>query len=160
LYKKLSHLNFNPKFFIWYNTIILTSSCNTRSRGLKALSIVHPTYSAWRRPCSLAETCSRIINWYNLTKHKVVYDYILCILYIIVLAFQHNGDGSLGGRKKNGYICKRNWLNTTVGFPLQCGWWSTVWSMQPTECTLLYQQIIPDSCYRISTLLFKKTTPF
>jgi hypothetical protein len=29
-------------FFIWYNTIILTSSCNTRSRGLKALSIDTP----------------------------------------------------------------------------------------------------------------------
>jgi len=42
---KLSHLNFNPKFFIWYNIIILTTSCKTRSRRLKALSIVHPTYS-------------------------------------------------------------------------------------------------------------------
>jgi len=42
---KISSLNFNPKFFMWYNIIILTSSCNTRSRILKALSVVHPTYS-------------------------------------------------------------------------------------------------------------------
>jgi hypothetical protein len=45
LYKKLSQLNLNPKFSIWYDKIILTNSCNTRSRKSKALSIVHPTYS-------------------------------------------------------------------------------------------------------------------
>jgi len=63
LYKKLSYLNFNPKFFIWYNIIILTNSCNTRSRRLKELSIVHPSTqrSPWRWPCSLDETCSWII---------------------------------------------------------------------------------------------------
>jgi len=45
--------------------------------------------SAWRWPCSLAETCSWTITWYNLTEYKVVYD------YIIILAFQYNRDVSL-----------------------------------------------------------------
>jgi len=38
-------LNFNLKFFIQHTAVILTNSCNTRSRKLKALSIVHSTYS-------------------------------------------------------------------------------------------------------------------
>jgi len=42
---KVPHLNFILKFLIKQTTIILTNSCNTRSRKLKALSIVHSTSS-------------------------------------------------------------------------------------------------------------------
>ena len=41
LYYKIPYLNFNLISFIQHITIILTNSCNTRSRKLKALSIVH-----------------------------------------------------------------------------------------------------------------------
>ena len=50
---------------------------------------------------------------------------ILYIFYIIILAFNTMGMSHLK-IEKTGYICKRNWLNTTVGFTLHLGWWSTV----------------------------------
>jgi hypothetical protein len=39
----MPHLNYNLKFCIEHTNIILTNSCNRRSRKLKASSIVHST---------------------------------------------------------------------------------------------------------------------
>jgi len=38
-------LNFNLKFSVQHTTFILTNYCNTKSSKLKALSVVHSTYS-------------------------------------------------------------------------------------------------------------------
>ena len=42
---KTPHMNFKLKFLVKHTTIILTNSCNTRSRKLKTLSVVQSTYS-------------------------------------------------------------------------------------------------------------------